>query len=251
MLYFSRWKTFLLLVICCGGIFFSLPNFLSKETQQKLPSWFQPANLGLDLQGGAHLLLEVDIQTIIQERLETLKESVRDVLRKGDYKIRYLGLGISNQHVHVTIPDEEDLSKARQRIREENPDASIDTEGQDLKILLSEPAQKKLIDDAVARSIEIVRKRIDELGTREPIIQRQGDYRIVVQVPGFNDPDRIKKLIGKTAKMTFHLVDHNVLPDDALAGRIPPSSELLSTDDEREPFLVVKKTYCGEWGAFN
>ncbi|ESR23554.1 protein translocase subunit SecD [Lutibaculum baratangense] len=255
MLHFSRWKIAVTLLICLVGILATIPNFFSRETVAEWPG-FMPTRqltLGLDLQGGSHILLGVDTQAVVGERLATLRDDVRDTLRQA--RIGYTGLGVEGNRVQVRVRDQESFDEARRRLRElAAPVGSLfgDTSGNDIEVSsgdggllfvqLTEAGLNQRVSSAVEQSIEIVRRRIDELGTTEPTIQRQGLDRILVQVPGLQDPARLKALIGQTAKLTFHLVDVNTPVNDALQGRVPPDSEILYTqDDPPQPVLVEKR----------
>ncbi|HSV29661.1 MAG TPA: protein translocase subunit SecD, partial [Candidatus Omnitrophota bacterium] len=244
MLQFPKWKIALIAVVCVLGVVWSLPNLLPRETTDKLPSWLQPVSLGLDLQGGSYLLLEVDTQYVVREKLSSLIEAVRSELRKE--RIKYAELGVAGPDaVKVKVLDSADRDRARGLLRKLDPDAAIDAGDDGLMVLrYPELALNTAIQSAVEQSLEIVRRRIDELGTREPSIQRQGKDRIIVQLPGVKDPDRIKALIGKTAKLTFHLVDDTTSPAEAARGRVPPGSELLpgvESDRNGPVYYVVRK----------
>ncbi len=250
MLYFAPWKVALVAVLCLLGLAFTIPNFLSEQTVEGLPGWLphKQVNLGLDLQGGSHLLLEVEADVVVQERLAALVDSVRPALRGK--RIGYRDLGERNNAVIVTIRKPEQLDLAIEEIRKlavpvqgnvvtgitGGRDIVVEVvNGNQITVTLTEEAIRERRRSAVEQSIEIVRRRIDELGTREPTIQRQGDERILVQVPGLQDPERLKSILGKTAKMVFRLVDVTVSPAEILAGaRTPPGSDLLESD-ERNP----------------
>ena len=247
MLHFAPWKVVTVLLVCALAAMVASANLLTREQADALPSWLphRQITLGLDLQGGSHLLLRVDIAAVVRERLEGMVDSVRDELRKA--RIRYQELGIDGTAVVVTIPDPDQRDNALALLRKLDPDAEVDS-GADgrVRIALSEQALRQRQAAAVGQSLEIIRRRIDETGVREPTIQRQGADRVLVQLPGLDDPQRIKALIGKTAKMTFHLVDEEASPADALAGRAPPGSEVMPLLDRRappgqEPRIVVKK----------
>jgi len=250
MLYFSRWKSGLVLGACLLGVVFAAPNLLSRETARALPKWLphQQISLGLDLQGGSHLLLEVDTSAVLRERLTNLVDEVRSRLR-GQH-IGYKGLGIVGDHVTVRPTDPAEADRVRGILAKIDPDVSV-TLAEDGAITLAygKAAMKRIVNAVVTQSLEIVRRRIDETGTREPTIQRQGADRIVVQLPGVGDPDRVKALLGKTAKLSFRLVDTNTSVADALAGRLPPGSEVLPSDDEVDAsgrpirYVVRKRVY--------
>ncbi len=235
IVYFAKWKVILVLAVCAAGVVFAAPNLLSAPDAESLPSWLpnKQINLGLDLQGGSHLLLEVETGAVIRERLEALVDSMRIELRRA--KIRYVGLGVTETAAVVTIKDPERADEARELLRALDPDTLAELgDGGRLTLTLTEQAIRERISSAVDQSIEIIRRRIDETGVREPTIQRQGADRILVQLPGIDDPERVKRLIGKTAKMTFHLVDDRSSVSEAMTGRVPPGSRLLPSVDEAD-----------------
>ena len=228
MLRFAPWKTILVLVACAAGVLFAAPNLVPQRLLDGLPDWLPHRSivLGLDLQGGSHLLLEVDTKVVIRERLETVVDAARDALREA--RIRYEGLGVEGMAAVVTILDRDRLEEAQGVLRKLDPGTVVagDAAGR-LAISLSEAAMRERASAAVEQSLEIVRRRIDETGVREPTIQRQGADRLLVQLPGIDDPERIKALIGKTAKKTFHLVDERIEAGDGAGGRAPPGTMLL------------------------
>ncbi|MBI3446443.1 MAG: protein translocase subunit SecD [Magnetospirillum sp.] len=245
---FPKWKIALVALVSLFGIVFAAPNMLSREQADRLPAWLQPVSLGLDLQGGSYLLLEVDTAYVVREQLTSLVESVRTTLRKE--KVKYSDLGARGDLVNVRIIDAEDRAKAREFLRKLDADATLEAKDDgSMSLQYSEAAVKRRKMAAVEQSLEIVRRRIDELGTREPSIQRQGEDRIVVQLPGIKDPDRIKVLLGKTAKLTFHLLDDTTTSEEAQKGRIPPGSMLLpAAERERglpESYVVRKRIEVG------
>lgn len=263
MLYFDKWKIILVALICVTGVLFSVPNFFDRQTTQSWPGWLpnQQVNLGLDLQGGAHLLFQVEVDAVVEERLENLVDGIRTVLREE--RIGYRGLGVDGDAATLTLRDPAQRELAMGQIGTLattlaiNPltgvgggsDIEVLTRGEDgIAVVLTEDAVVEARRSAVEQSVEIVRNRIDELGTREPSIQRQGDDRILVQVPGENDPQRIIDIVGTTAQMDFKLVDVTTSPADGLRGRIPPGSELLPSSEKlsdgtaAEYFVVRKRT---------
>ena len=257
MLYFARWKIYSILAVLALGLLFVAPNFLSAEGAAGMPSWMphKQINLGLDLQGGSHLLLEVDVNAVVQERLEDLEGEIRTALR-ADF-IGYTGLNVGEDDaVHLRIRDLEQLPQALVLVEALSspvristfgvgiPDIEVESTAQgDITVTLSEESVLARAAAVVEQSIEVVRRRIDETGTQEPSIQRQGTERILVQLPGVDDPDRIKRLLGKTAKMTFQMVDRETSIVDALAGRLPPGSEIIPHDSDvdanGDPVLYV------------
>ena len=224
MIYFARWKVIVVLGVCALGFIFAAPNLVGSRTAESLPGWFKQVSLGLDLQGGSHLLLEVDVEAVLAERLESLVDSVRVALRES--RIRYTGLGVRGHAVSVVILDADRADEARDRLR--SLDTATTTEAGDggrITLALTEQAIRDRRSSVVAQSIEIVRRRIDETGVREPTIQRQGEDRILLQLPGVGDPEWVKRLLGQTAKMTFHLLDNRVQAAQAMAGRVPAGGD--------------------------
>lgn len=254
MMYFAPWKIALIALACLASVIFSIPSFFPAATVATWPSWLpkRQVNLGLDLRGGAHLLLEVDTSVVLRERLEALVEGARTELRQA--RIGYTNLSVSGTNsVTVRLRDASQTEQARQLlIKLAQPVQStsglgfgsgpVDMEltssadGQ-LRMTLSEAALLERARNAVTQSIEIVRRRIDQTGVSEPTIQRQGADRILVQLPGIDDPERIKRLLGTTAKLTFRMVDVGADPN----APAPPGSEILEGDGARSERYVVKR----------
>lgn len=216
MLHIQRWKIVLVIVLSFLGVAYAMPNLLPAGQvtylQENTPSWFpqNTINLGLDLQGGSHLLLQVDTDYILKERIEAFEDAVRTELRKE--KIGYLSLNTKPRGVTFKLRDaEKDRSQTYKVIRDIAEGMLIDNDGDSFDVYYDDQKLAELNTQVVNQSIEIVRRRIDESGTKEPLIQRQGADRIVVQLPGVDDPERVKELLGKTAKMTFHLVDETAV----------------------------------------
>jgi protein-export membrane protein SecD len=230
MLYFQGWKLALIIGVCLLGFIFALPNAFAPATLEQWPSFLRhQVSLGLDLRGGSHLLLEVDMNVVEQERLNSLVDEVRTQLVAA--KIGYSDLAAAANHVSFTVRDAGRMNDVRGIVNKLDPgmDVQIGTSG---TVMLT-PNQQALIqrrNSAIDQSIEIVRRRIDETGTKEPTIQREGEDRILVQLPGVENPEHVKEILGKTAKMTFQLVDPNASPQDARGGRLPPGDVLLPSD---------------------
>ncbi|MEX0698047.1 MAG: protein translocase subunit SecD [Dongiaceae bacterium] len=223
MVFFAKWKIALILAVLAAGVVFSAPNLIDRETAESLPGWLprQQVNLGLDLQGGSHLLLEVEVDEVLREQLTAVVDGVRIELRKAN--IGYTDLGIEGNAVVFNLRDPTTAAAARPLLTEIATDMTIEVSDVGaVAIAFTEATIEQRRRHAVEQSIEIVRRRIDETGTREPTIQRQGSDRILVQLPGIKDPERVKALIGKTAKMTFHFVDSTMSPEQAQAGQLPP-----------------------------
>ncbi|MBQ8042277.1 MAG: preprotein translocase subunit SecD, partial [Alphaproteobacteria bacterium] len=193
------------------------------------PSWIHPVPLGLDLRGGAQLLLEVDTDTMFQEKAEQLYEETRSALidrNKG--VIRFSNLRNHDGVVSLVVRNEDEVSDAKGRLKSTfGNTVDIESDGKTITLSYSEKQKEEMVQDSLVRSIEIVRRRIDALGTKEPSIQSQGGKYILVQLPGVDNPERIKELIGQTAKMTFHLVNESVSAEQIASGRAPNGTEFL------------------------
>ena len=202
---------------------------MSPKLAPYFPSWIGPVSLGLDLKGGAQLLLEVDTNTMFTEKTEQLYEEVRSNLidrKKG--VIRFSNLRNHDGVVSLVVRDEKEVSVAKGRLKAAfGNTVDMDSDGKTISLSYSEMQKQEMIKDALARSVEIVRRRIDALGTKEPSIQSQGGKYILVQLPGVDNPEHIKNLIGQTAKMTFHLVNENVSNEQIASGRAPNGTEFM------------------------
>ena len=251
MLTLSRWKIVLVTLSVIFGILFTLPNLLPQKTLDSFPGWLpkQKLNLGLDLQGGSYLMYEVDTDALRKERLKNLVEDVRTVLR-GE-QITFGELAEVNGTVRLRIADAAKVDDAASVLRRSvgspfagsvsGRDVNVNKrDDQRLELSFIPEAAAQDASMAVDQSIETIRRRIDSLGTKEPNITRQGVDRIVIQAAGESDPERLKAVVGKTAKLTFQMVDDSVTPEDIAAGRIPPGSEALP-GDEVQPVYVVRK----------
>jgi preprotein translocase subunit SecD len=242
MIRFARWKMIVIAVVCLGGIIFALPNVMPKQARDSLPLWLpnKVMNLGLDLRGGSHLLLEVDVKSVFRERFTNLVQSMRADLRRE--RIPYRNIGVQGNAAGVTIIDPDkagsagtNMERARRMLRQIEQGLEIEeAAGGRLLLRYSETSRRELLNQAMTQSIEIVRRRVDEFGTSEPTIQRQGEDRILVQLPGVDDPERVKRLIGRTAKMNFHLVDERYQPGGALPATPPPGSFFAQLEDNRK-----------------
>ena len=257
MLYISRWKTILIWLTVAVSVVIAMPNFFSNEQLASFPSWIpsKKVTLGLDLQGGSHIMLKIEKADIIKERLETTVGDIRNSLREAG--IRYTGLSGVGQQIQVRITDADKIEAGKEALTPLTQAVSVGgltggtvqevtmTEGEGglLRLNLTDAGINYRTSSALTQSIEVVRRRVDELGTTEPLIQRQGEDRIIVQVPGLTDPQRLKSLLNQTAKLTFHMVDTSMPVEEAINGRPPASSEVLySMDDPAVPYLVEKRS---------
>ncbi|MDZ5697029.1 protein translocase subunit SecDF [Chelativorans sp. M5D2P16] len=253
MLYFSRLQTILIWLAVALGVAYAAPNVLPQSYFSSLPSWApsQPMTLGLDLRGGSHILLQLDRQELVAERLNSVRDDVRRLLR--DERIGYTGLSTAGQAVQVRIRDTAEVEAARQALDEllQPVTGGLFGSGSLRELALSEPEPGLLrltlteegiqyrLSSALEQSIEVVSRRINELGTTEPVVQRQGDDRILVQVPGLEDPERLKDLLGQTARLTFQMVDQSMPAQEAIDGRPPAGTSVMySMDEPSVPYLI-------------
>jgi preprotein translocase subunit SecD len=252
MIALSRWKVTLVTLAVLFGVVFILPNLLPQSVLGSLPGWYaaKKLNLGLDLQGGSSLLLEVDTASLKAERLTNLVEDARNALR--EQMIEFNGLGQQGDAVVVHITNGADMDKAFQALAKLSQpiqnsaarDLNVTTQpGQVIQLTVSAQAMQAEEAKAVEQSIEKIRRRVDEIGTKEPDIHSQGSNRISVEAPGESDPEKLKAIIGKTAKLTFQAVDETVTADDQANNRIPPDDQVLPMDKDRGggPIVVKKR----------
>jgi len=205
MLEFGRLKVISILLVLVFGVVFAAPNMFERSSSSVFPAWWKPVNLGLDLRGGSYLLMEVDTEAVKLEQYTDLQESVRQTLRES--RIGYRNLSIRGDAVTLLIPNNEQVSEAKLSIGANVSNIQFeDFDNGRLRITLLDEAIRDRQRDAVTQSIEIVRRRVDEFGTTEASIQRQGQDRIIIELPGIDDPERVKELIGRTAKLNFHLL---------------------------------------------
>ena len=237
MLHFPTWKTAIVLIVLLVGTVLAIPSLMPRATLEAMPSWFpkQTVTLGLDLQGGAHLLLEVGMDKLIEERLNTAQDDTRAALRKAN--IGYTDLTIKNNAVSVTLRDPGAIETARDLLRSVLTEGmEVADDGSALTIGYSEAGLTQLKQHTVEQSIEVIRRRIDETGTLEPTIIRQGEDRIVVQVPGITDVEELKRRLKSEAKLTFHMVQ-----GDGGVGAVPPTMMDLPQEDSARPLRVEKR----------
>ena len=257
MLQVSTWTRAAVALIVLLGILVAFPNVLPENIRAKMPGWLPSSavSLGLDLQGGSYLLLEVELDQVQKDKLESLVGDIRVALRKAH--IGYVDLAATSDAVSVRIREPERYQDAKKILQDLNPSMSgsllavgaheydLAELGQNRLALRSTPAARNVTQTQVlAQSIEVVRRRIDELGTREPTIEQQGDQRILVQVPGLKDPEQLKRVLGTTAKMTFQMVDEAADPAQAAKGIVPIGDVQLPQEKEQGhdmPPIVIQK----------
>jgi preprotein translocase subunit SecD len=256
MLYFSRWKAMAILVSAFAICAFAIPNFLPEQMVRSWPGWAQRhVVLGLDLQGGSHILLEVDTNAVRKDKIESLREDVRRVVRDNRLGSP-AAVVIRGNTVEFRLREGADLQLALTKLRELSQPLGgilsatgqrtvnlVDAGGGLFQLTVTEPAIIERIRQAVEQSTQIIERRVNALGLVEPSIQRQGIDRILVQVPGLGDPRQLIEVIGKTAKLTFRLVDLSMTAEQAQQTRPPPESEVLigSAAEGKRPYLIEKR----------
>src|SRR5947207_47206 len=234
MLYISRWKALAILLTALIACLMAVPNFFPESTIRRLPEWAQRhVVLGLDLQGGSHILLQVDENDVLRQKLLSLQDEIRKVLREARVGLTSAPV-IRGNGVEVRIR-ESDVQQGFTKLRELSQplggvlsatgQRSLEIqagEGGLVRLSVTEPAIVERMRQVVDQSVEIIGRRVNQLGLVEPSIQREGNNRILVQVPGLGDPQQLINLIGKTAKLTFRLVDTSMTAEQALQSRPPP-----------------------------
>jgi len=244
MLHFQRWKLILTLGVVIAGVLFALPNLFPAATMARMPAWLphKQINLGLDLQGGAHLLYQLDEKEMIDDWLATIRGDVRETLRKARVGYTDLAQDVATRQVTVKIRDAADMDKAFQELRKlaqpiggnvfsgfNGYDMDVARQGDDgVSLTVTDTGLTHRMGSAIQASIETIRRRVDAFGTTEPSIQREGRDRVLVQVPGIQDVERLKKLIGETGKLEFKLVDPSVnAAQVAQSKQVPIGDELV------------------------
>jgi preprotein translocase subunit SecD len=245
MLHFPKWKVILTVSICLLATLMVIPNFIP-DAKKHLGSFGEyTMNPGLDLKGGSYLLLEVDFDTYFKEQIENLRDELRLAFQGkmiGDKRIRYPGgMQIQNTAISLTIDDPTIVQDAASIIRKTSTDLDVTVNDSTLTVKYKDPVVEAMRQQVLSQSVEIVRRRIDEVGTRELDIQRQGDNRILLQVPGLQDPEYLKQLLGKTAKMTFHLLNDSMPYPDTTKLPVPPGAARLRSDASDTYYTINKR----------
>nr|AAL82790.1 export membrane protein SecD [Rickettsia typhi] len=233
-----KWKIVPSIICTVFATICALPNFI-QINWKFLPH--DSVNLGLDLRGGANLLLDVDFDTYLNDSMENIADTLRKNFR--EHKIGYKNLLVRHNNIQLEVRSTEVLKSLKKIIHKIDPEIIIEVNKNKIKLRYSESRLNDLLNKVVEQSIEIVRMRIDSTGTKEPILQRQGNKHILLQVPGVDNPSYLKNILGKTAKLTFHLVDENANIEEAIKGHIPLDSMLIKGDSEHhgEYYIVIKK----------
>ena len=253
MLEFSKSQIWGIALVLLLGVLFALPNAFSEREVASWPDFLPKAqvNLGLDLRGGSHILLEADEESLFETRLESLEDNIRSEMRRADGGSIAIGdVSLRGGELSFLVRDMSRVDQAVDIARQLTSGIGVtgtrdyDVTVEDASRIVMEPTSAGMVqavNSAMQQAVEVIRRRIDELGTREPTIIRQGDNRIVVQVPGLDDPQALKDLLGKTAQLEFKLVDMDADPDDVLRGRAPPGSEVLPDTETGAPMAVKRR----------
>ncbi|WP_240233372.1 protein translocase subunit SecD [Devosia lacusdianchii] len=259
---FSPIRTAIIAIVALLGVLFAVPSFLPQNVRDAWPSFLpkQTVVLGLDLQGGSHLLLQVNEDGIVTERLQTLRRDVRNTLANQNGIGNLITTDEATQSLTIELTDPTQKEAARTAIQalQNTVSNSLISVGGVQELAFGETPDGKLtvsltpegvterMSALVAQSIEVIRKRVDELGTTEPSIQRQGTNRVLVQVPGFGDSQRLKDIISRTARLTFHMVYPGMSAAQAQAQGLPAGTMILPSQDGGEELLYEDVALGGE-----
>jgi preprotein translocase subunit SecD len=238
----SKIRAAFLLFLVFLGIAYAIPNFFNSSVKNTSFSFLpgKSINLGLDLKGGSYLLLKADMDIVFSEKLEILLSDIRSALRKS--KIGYKKLSVNDEKISFQKRDPIPNDKIKSIILKIDENLIVTIKESTFFIEFSDLNKKKIIKSTMAQAIEIVRRRIDETGTNEPSIQQQGIDRIIVQLPGLDDPSRIKKLLGKTAKLNFQLAHPSISSEDInINSKAPPGYTILVDDKDPDLFYMINK----------
>lgn len=236
MLHFARWQIWGITLICLFGVLLAVPSLLPSNIASQVP-WAPKVNLGLDLAGGSHLLLEADTSSLSQQRLEGIEDIVRREMRSNNIEIAELSTANSQLSFIVRNPAQAGQAADLTR-RQTQPSLmggaqqwTVDAQGNRIIVRSTAAGDAEAVDSAMEVAREVIDRRINALGTLEPTIIRQGRTRIVVQVPGLQDPEQLKSLIGRTARLEFKMVTQGVTQEQLASGRAPVGSQILPMED--------------------
>lgn len=234
---FSKTKIVFILAVCLLSVLISLGNFFNLGIFSA-----NKVGLGLDLKGGSQILLKMDYENYVKEQLQFTIGELRTEFRKNRIKVvprlrMELVDGEKESYIYLGVKNENDIKTIKKIVKGINSDLLVSNYDNGVAVKYDKDSINKIKYKLLQQSIEIVRRRIDETGTKEPIIQAQGRDRILVQVPGMESPDELKKVLGKTAKMTFHFVNTNVVSD----GVLPPNVEKLKEMNGNYEYYIDKQ----------
>jgi preprotein translocase subunit SecD len=238
MLNTPLWKKIIIAFICFVGLYLALPNFVNTQNWPIYGDTQKKLNLGLDLRGGSHLLLEVDFDEYMKDQYRSQLAYVRTALRAE--KIGYQNLKFDEKGVSLDVRDAAEVEKAQKILLDADPLWQVDVVEQTLQVRFKDRFFDQKRSELIEQSIEIIRRRVDESGTKEPLIQRQGDQRIVLQIAGEEDPEAIKSRINTAAKLTFHMV-----AGDATKDTVPALGNIILQDNKGEYYEVEEEPLLG------
>ncbi len=251
MLDFPRWKVWSILLALALGVLLAIPSLMPESTANQLHLGGMPRiNLGLDLSGGSHLLLEADTDDLAKQNLQKMEDTIRTEMRRNDPAIGIGDIATNNGALSFMVRDVTQLDAAVETARKQTQ--AVGVTGQrdwDVRVVdgtrvVMTPTKAGLdasADRAMQTATEVVRKRIDEMGTKEPTIVREGATRILVEVPGLQNPQALRDLIGKTAKLEFKLVDLTADQNLVAQGKSAPGSQTLPYPDSPTKFIAVQR----------
>ncbi|RYG59787.1 MAG: protein translocase subunit SecD, partial [Alphaproteobacteria bacterium] len=239
----SGWLRIVVVAVLVMATLYALPNVLTQEQRAKLPGFLPDTamNLGLDLQGGAHLVMEVDMNDVMVRANENLEDRVRQFAR--DSKIGYVNLRMTNAGVELVLRDPNQAEALRTGLAGDGVTVTVGADGETM-LAYSETALNDMRKRALGQTLQVLRSRVDQFGVAEPVIQQQGDRRVIVELPGVQDVERAKAAIGKTAQLTFHMVDENADSTSAVvpAGRLRLNETLGQGVNAREvPITMMRR----------
>ena len=252
MLDFPRWKVWAVTLTILVGILLAIPSLLPKDQVERWPAWLPSAriNLGLDIAGGSQLLLEADIADAGKQRLQAMEDTVTTELRRGEPRIDIGDVSTTGGRLSFIVRDPTQLDSAVERLRALTQPVAL-TGNRDWEVTVvdstrivltpTEAGAKQALKNSLTVARDVVRRRIDPGGTKEITVINQGDRRIFVQVPGVEDPEALKQLIGQTARLEFKLVDLNADPNQVAQGRAPPGSQVLPMADGTGAIAVQRR----------
>lgn len=252
MLDFPRWRVIMLNILLVLSLLLALPSFLPKSWLDRIPDGVpkQTISLGLDLAGGSHILLEADTAQLARDRLESIEDSVRTAMRRADPRIAIEGVTRTGGKLSFIVTDPAQIDAAREALLPVvansvgGRDWTIEvTDGNRISLIPAATGNTTALDQAMNSAKDVIDRRINAVGTLEPTIIRQGADRIVVQVPGLDDPQALKELIGKTAKLEFKLVDEGADPEQTAQGKARVGSQILPYPDNPTgiPYIAVRR----------
>ena len=252
MLDFPRWKTFSIWAVVLLGILFAIPSLLPEKAREHWPAFLPHStiNLGLDLAGGSHLLIEADKQDLMKQRLQSMEDTVTTEMQRGDRRIAISDVSTSGGRVSFAVTEPTKVDAAVERMRAVTQPVGMtgsrdwDVGVVDLNRVVLTPTESgtdQALKNAITGARDVVRRRIDPQGTKEITVITQGSDRILVEVPGVENPDALKQLIGQTARLEFKLVDLSADPTQVQQGHAPAGSQVLPMADASGAIAVKRR----------